>query len=59
VSTSGIFHPPGAVNEPVLGYAPGSPERAVLKQRLAEMAGERIEVPLVIGGERVESGTTF
>jgi 1-pyrroline-5-carboxylate dehydrogenase len=59
VSTSGIFHPPRAVNEPVLGYAPGSPERAVLKQRLAEMAGERIQVPLVIGGERVESGTTF
>src|SRR5688572_29708660 len=59
VSAPGIFRPPPAVNEPVRGYAPGSPERAELKQRLAEMAGERIEIPLVIGGERVESGTSF
>ena len=40
-------------------YAPGSPERAELQRRLAEMAGERIAIPLVIGGERVETGTTF
>jgi 1-pyrroline-5-carboxylate dehydrogenase len=59
VSAPGIFRPPPAVNEPVRGFAPGSPERAELKQRLAEMAGERIDIPLVIGGERVETGTTF
>jgi 1-pyrroline-5-carboxylate dehydrogenase len=59
VSAPGIFRPPPAINEPVRGYAPGSPERAELKQRLAEMAGERIQIPLVIGGERVESGTSF
>ena len=59
MSAPGIFRPPPAVNEPVRGYAPGSPERAELKQRLAEMAGERIDIPLVIGGERVETGTTF
>ena len=59
VSSPGIFRTPPAVNEPVLGYAPGSPERASLQRRLAEMAGERIAVPLVIGGERVDTGTTF
>ena len=59
MSAPGIFRPPPAVNEPVRGFAPGSPERAELKQRLAEMAGERIDIPLVIGGERVETGTTF
>jgi 1-pyrroline-5-carboxylate dehydrogenase len=59
VSAPGIFRPPPAVNEPVRGFAPGSPERAELKQRLAEMAGERIDIPLVIGGERVETATTF
>ena len=59
VSAPGIFRTPPAVNEPVLGYAPGSPERASLQRRLAEMAGERIAIPLVIGGERVETGTTF
>ena len=33
------------------GYAPGSPERAELKARLKEMAAERIDIPLVIGGK--------
>ncbi len=55
----GIFSVPHAVNEPIRSYAPGSPERAELKQRLAEIAGERISIPLVIGGERVETKATF
>ena len=59
MSSPGIFRPPPAINEPVKGYLPGSPERAELKTRLDAMASERIHVPLVIGGERVESGTTF
>ncbi|HET9937808.1 MAG TPA: L-glutamate gamma-semialdehyde dehydrogenase [Gaiella sp.] len=59
MSTPAIFGVPPAVNEPVRTYAPGSPERAELHRRLAEMAGERIAIPLVIGGERVETGTTF
>ncbi len=59
MSAPGIFRPPAAVNEPVKSYAPGSPERIELRARLEEMAAERIHVPMVIGGERVESGTTF
>ena len=59
VSAPGIFRPPPPVNEPVRSYAPGSPERAELQTRLAQMAGERIHIPMVIGGERVETGTTF
>jgi 1-pyrroline-5-carboxylate dehydrogenase len=59
VSAPGIFRPPTAVNEPIKSYAPGSPERAELQLRLAEIAGERIEIPLVIGGKRVETGETF
>jgi 1-pyrroline-5-carboxylate dehydrogenase len=59
VSSSGIFRPPAAVNESVRGYEPGSPERAELRHRLAEMAAERAHIPMVIGGERVETGTTF
>src|ERR1051325_10623388 len=31
-------------NEPVRGHAPGSPERASLRTRLGELAGERIEL---------------
>jgi 1-pyrroline-5-carboxylate dehydrogenase len=46
--------PPG--NEPVLDYAPGSPERAELKSTLARMADQVIEIPLIIGGEEVRTG---
>jgi len=59
VSAQGIFRPPHPVNEPVRGYEPGSPERSELQQRLDRMAAERLQIPLVIGGERVESGRTF
>ena len=52
----GIFRVPPAVNEPVRGFAPGSPERASLAIRLEQMKGERIEAPLVIGGKDVHTG---
>src|SRR5436190_21860295 len=47
---------PSPVNEPVKSYAPSSPERASLKDRLRSMANEKIEMPLVIGGKEVRSG---
>ena len=55
---NGIVRVPAPVNEPVLSYAPGSPERAALKRRLAEMANTQIEIPLVIGGQAVRTGKT-
>jgi 1-pyrroline-5-carboxylate dehydrogenase len=42
---------PAPVNEPVLGYAPGSAERARLEQRLKELAAEPTELTLTVGGE--------
>ncbi len=48
---------PLPTNEPVLGYAPGSPERALLKKTLAEMASQTLELPLVIGGKDVRTGS--
>ena len=59
MSAPGIFRPPAAVNEPIKSYAPGTPERAELRARLGEMSAERVHIPMVIGGERVETGTTF
>ena len=47
---------PQPVNEPVKSYAPGSPERAALKERLRTMANETVEIPLVIGGKDVLTG---
>ncbi|MCC6245404.1 MAG: L-glutamate gamma-semialdehyde dehydrogenase [Gemmatimonadaceae bacterium] len=49
---------PPAVNEPVRSYAPHSPERASLQRRLATMAAEQVEIPIVIGGKRIHTGDT-
>jgi 1-pyrroline-5-carboxylate dehydrogenase len=49
---------PEPVNESNKGYLPGSPERAELKAALARMAGERIEIPIVIGGREIRTGKT-
>jgi 1-pyrroline-5-carboxylate dehydrogenase len=59
VSAHGIFRVPEPHNEPVLGYEPGSPERDELRNRLDELSSQRLEIPLVIGGEDVETGDTF
>jgi 1-pyrroline-5-carboxylate dehydrogenase len=50
-----VVSPPAPINEPILSYAPGSPERAELKAELARMAGAAIEIPMCIGGEQVET----
>ncbi len=42
---------PEPVNDPVLAYAPGSPERAQVEQRLAELGSERAELTMTIGGD--------
>jgi 1-pyrroline-5-carboxylate dehydrogenase len=55
----GITHPPAPVNEPVLDYAPGSPERARLTEALASFT-EPLELGAVINGEtRRPSGEPF
>ena len=41
---------PLPVNDQNKAYLPGSPERTELKARLAQMASERVDIPLVIGG---------
>jgi len=55
---AGVRRVPPAANEPIKSYAPGSPERAELKAKLKQMAGEKIEIPLVIGGRDVRTGDT-
>jgi 1-pyrroline-5-carboxylate dehydrogenase len=59
VSAHGIFRPPAPVNESVKGYAPGSPERSELQERLRRMESARLDIPSVIGGEEVRTGDTF
>jgi len=52
----GYFSYPMPVNEPVLQYAPGSPEKAALKKTLAELKKKQHEVPMYIGGKAVKTG---
>ncbi|MFC5185298.1 L-glutamate gamma-semialdehyde dehydrogenase [Actinomadura harenae] len=48
-----VTNVPAPVNEPIHGYAPGSPERARLEAKLAELQAQApIDLPMTIGGER-------
>ncbi|MEA3287600.1 MAG: L-glutamate gamma-semialdehyde dehydrogenase [Candidatus Marinimicrobia bacterium] len=49
---------PQAVNEPILNYAPGSPERAELTRMLDKMKAEVIEIPIIINGKEIFTGNT-
>ena len=51
-----VTHVPVPVNEPVRAYAPGSPDRAALEAKIKELAGERIDLTMTIGGERRMAG---
>jgi 1-pyrroline-5-carboxylate dehydrogenase len=53
---NGIFRVPQPKNEPILNYAPASPERAELKAALKEMLGSEVEVPMIIDGQEVRNG---
>ncbi len=51
----GIFTVPAPGNEPVLSYAPGSPEKLALKAALADLKGQKLDVPMYIGGQHVRT----
>ena len=53
---NGIRRVPLAANEPVRAYAPGSPEKASLKTRLDQMARDRVNIPIIIGGKEYRTG---
>jgi len=51
----GYFSYPMPTNEPVLSYAPNSAERKRLKEVLAELKKEKIDVPMYIGSKEVRT----
>ena len=55
---NGIVRVPEPVNEPVRSYGPGSPEKLSLKQKLDEMLADQIEIPVIVGGREIRTGTT-
>jgi 1-pyrroline-5-carboxylate dehydrogenase len=55
---SGTWNIPTPRNEPVLSYAPGSPERAALKSALTAVGSRPIEIPAVVAGREIRTGVT-
>lgn len=50
---TGFFNVPPAINEPILSYAPGSPEKEELQAALKEARSKEVDVPMYIGSELV------
>jgi len=55
----GTFSYPLPVNEPVLNYAPGSPEKKRLKEVLAELKNQDADIPMYIGSKEVRTNKKF
>ncbi|HYB89103.1 MAG TPA: L-glutamate gamma-semialdehyde dehydrogenase [Streptosporangiaceae bacterium] len=51
-----VTNVPPPANEPVRQYPPGSPDRAALESKLKELAGERAELTMTIGGRQRMAG---
>lgn len=58
IVNNAILTVPRPVNEPVYSYAPGTAERAQLKNALEEMSAVVVDIPLVIGGKELRTGRT-
>lgn len=52
----GYFSYPLPANEPVLNYAPGSPEKLALKKTIAALKKEKADIPMYIGSGEVRTG---
>jgi len=55
---NGTSNIPTPRNEPVLSYAPGSPERAAVKAELQRLSGMVTEIPVIVNGKEFRSGNT-
>src|SRR5215470_17696248 len=51
-----VTNVPPPHNEPVRQYPPGSPDRAVLESKVKELAGERAELTMTVGGQQRMGG---
>ncbi|QSE97570.1 L-glutamate gamma-semialdehyde dehydrogenase [Fulvivirga lutea] len=51
----GVYQIPAPSNEPVLNYAPGSPEKLAVKKALEEARSKQIDIPMYIGSEEVRT----
>ncbi len=56
--SNAFFIVPKAINEPVNSYAPGTPERKLLKQAIADLKSKHADIPMFIGGNELRTGNT-
>ncbi|SIR39086.1 L-glutamate gamma-semialdehyde dehydrogenase [Maribacter ulvicola] len=54
----GFFQVPTAFNEPIKGYAPGSPEREAVLEQYKVYFNNKVDIPMYIGEEEVRTGNT-
>ena len=52
----GYFNYPSPGNEPVLSYAPGTPEKIALKKALLSLKKKTLDIPMYINGKAVRTG---
>ncbi|MBP8915753.1 MAG: L-glutamate gamma-semialdehyde dehydrogenase [Chitinophagales bacterium] len=57
--SNAFFHVPKALNEPVKSYAPGTSERKLLKEAIAELKATTVDIPMFIDGKEVRTGKTI
>lgn len=50
---TGFFNVPYPINEPVLSYAPGTPEREELLNTYKTLKSQTVDIPMTIGGEKI------
>lgn len=50
-----FFNTPTPINEPILSYAPNTPERAKLQAALLEARTQEVDIPMYIGHEEVKT----
>jgi len=53
--SSGIFAVPQPINEPVLTYAKGNPERVALGAELTRQSNQVLDIPIIIGGKEIRT----
>lgn len=54
--SKGVFQVPEPINEPILSYSPGSPEKATLKAMISELRSKVSDIPMIIGGKEIRTG---
>jgi 1-pyrroline-5-carboxylate dehydrogenase len=53
--SNAFYEVPLAINEPVLSYAPGSPEKEELKAVYKAMKATKVDIPMFIGGKKIKT----